>query len=98
MSAPVGHFNAVVAPRSGRVLEWGRLPAPATGLYAQVSQAMKPRTRANHPPHTTLPAGRRPLVAPIYQSVKFELEDLAETERVWAGVEDGFHYSRIGNR
>ena len=58
---------------------------------------MKPRTRVNHPPHTTLPEGRRPLVAPIYQSVKFELEDLAETERVWAGVEDGFHYSRIGN-
>jgi cystathionine beta-lyase/cystathionine gamma-synthase len=58
---------------------------------------MKPRTRVNHPPQTQLPAGRRALVAPIYQSVKFELEDLAETERVWSGVADGFHYSRVGN-
>jgi cystathionine beta-lyase/cystathionine gamma-synthase len=58
---------------------------------------MKPRTRVNHPPQTELAAGRRALVAPIYQSVKFELEDLAETERVWAGQADGFHYSRAGN-
>jgi len=58
---------------------------------------MKPRTRANHPPQTELPAGRRALVAPIYQSVKFELEDLAATERVWSGQEEGFHYSRVAN-
>jgi cystathionine beta-lyase/cystathionine gamma-synthase len=58
---------------------------------------MKPRTRVNHPPQTALPAGRRALVAPIYQSVKFELQDLAETERVWGGQADGFHYSRAGN-
>lgn len=58
---------------------------------------MKPRTRANHPPQTELPAGCRALVAPIYQSVKFELEDLAATERVWSGQAEGFHYSRVGN-
>ena len=58
---------------------------------------MKTRTRVNHPPHTELPPGRRALVAPIYQSVKFELEDLAETESVWSGRSPGFHYSRCGN-
>ena len=58
---------------------------------------MKIRTRVNHPPQTSLAPGRRALVAPIYQSVKFELEDLAETERVWAGSAEGFHYSRHGN-
>jgi len=58
---------------------------------------MRPRTRVNHPPQTELPPGRRALVAPIYQSVKFELEDLSETERVWSGRSEGFHYSRCGN-
>jgi len=58
---------------------------------------MKTRTRVNHPPETRLAPGRRALVAPIYQSVKFELEDLAETERVWTGRSEGFHYSRHGN-
>jgi cystathionine beta-lyase/cystathionine gamma-synthase len=58
---------------------------------------MKPRTRVNHPPQTPLPAGNRPLVGPIYQSVKFELASLAATERAWAGATDDFHYSRAGN-
>jgi cystathionine beta-lyase/cystathionine gamma-synthase len=58
---------------------------------------MKTRTRVNHPPETRLAPGQRALVAPIYQSVKFELEDLAETERVWSGRSEGFHYSRHGN-
>ncbi len=58
---------------------------------------MKPRTRVNHPPHAPLPPGNRPLVAPIYQSVKFELESLAATERAWAGPGQGYHYSRVAN-
>ncbi len=58
---------------------------------------MKPRTRVNHPTVEAPAAGNTPLVAPIYQSVKFELADLAETERVWAGSRDGYHYSRVGN-
>lgn len=58
---------------------------------------MKPRTRVNHPPHTPLPVGNQPLVAPIYQSVKFELESLAATERAWAAHGHGFHYSRVAN-
>ncbi len=58
---------------------------------------MKSRTRVNHPPQTPLAPGNRPLVAPIYQSVKFELENLAATERAWAGAGEGFHYSRVAN-
>jgi cystathionine beta-lyase/cystathionine gamma-synthase len=58
---------------------------------------MKPRTRVNHPTLESPAAGNVPLVGPIYQSVKFELRDLAETERAWAGSGDGYHYSRVGN-
>ena len=58
---------------------------------------MKPRTRVNHPPQTPLPPGNLPLVAPIQQSVKFELESLAATERAWAAPDQGFHYSRCAN-
>ena len=58
---------------------------------------MKPRTRVNHPPHTPLAPGNRPLVAPIYQSVKFELDSLADTERAWGGPGQGYHYSRVAN-
>jgi len=58
---------------------------------------MKPRTRANHPTDVVLPEGNRPLVAPIYQSVKFEFESLDETQRAWGGEGPGYHYSRSGN-
>lgn len=58
---------------------------------------MKPRTRVNHPPHTPPAPGNRPLIAPIYQSVKFELETLAATERAWSAAGQGYHYSRVAN-
>jgi cystathionine beta-lyase/cystathionine gamma-synthase len=58
---------------------------------------MKPRTRVNHPPQTPLAPDNRPLIAPIYQSVKFELDSLAATERAWAAPGQGFHYSRVAN-
>jgi hypothetical protein len=41
---------------------------------------MKKTTRVNHPPPVELPAGNRALVAPIYQSVKFEFETIEATE------------------
>ena len=37
---------------------------------------MKKTTRVNHPPRVELPADNHPLVAPIYQSVKFEFDTL----------------------
>lgn len=58
---------------------------------------MKISTRVNHPPGVPVPADNRPLVAPIYQSVKFTFDDVAETERQSRGQRDGFQYSRVSN-
>ncbi|MGB8327479.1 MAG: aminotransferase class I/II-fold pyridoxal phosphate-dependent enzyme [Steroidobacteraceae bacterium] len=58
---------------------------------------MKPESRVNHPPSIELPADNRPVVAPIHQGVKFELESVAETLRVQHGERPGFHYSRLSN-
>jgi cystathionine beta-lyase/cystathionine gamma-synthase len=58
---------------------------------------MKKPTRVNHPPQVELPPGNRPLVAPIYQSVKFEFETLEETERFLRGERAGFFYTRSSN-
>ncbi len=58
---------------------------------------MKKRTRVTHLPEVPVPPDNRPLVAPIYQSVKFSFDDVAETQRYWAGQREGFYYSRVSN-
>ena len=58
---------------------------------------MKKSTRVNHPPAVGLPPDNRALVAPIYQSVKFEFDTIAETERYLRGERPGFYYSRAAN-
>src|SRR6202171_5618851 len=58
---------------------------------------MKDNTSANHPPKVDVPADNRPLVAPIYQSVKFSFDDSAETLRNLRGERAGFFYSRNSN-
>jgi cystathionine beta-lyase/cystathionine gamma-synthase len=58
---------------------------------------MKKPTRVNHPPPVELAPGNRPLVAPIYQSVKFEFADLADTEEFLRGQRPGYFYMRSGN-
>jgi cystathionine beta-lyase/cystathionine gamma-synthase len=58
---------------------------------------MRNNTRVTHPPLVTVPADNRPLVAPIYQSVKFEFGDTAETASFLRGERDGFFYSRTSN-
>ena len=58
---------------------------------------MKDNTRVNHPPGVAVPADNRPLVAPIYQSVKFSFDDTAETQRFLRGGREGFFYSRSLN-
>ncbi len=58
---------------------------------------MKKSTRVNHPPRVQVPADNRPLVAPIYQSVKFTLDDTVETESLLRGERPGFFYSRVSN-
>src|SRR5277367_6730616 len=58
---------------------------------------MKDNTLVNHPPAVVLPADNRPLVAPIYQSVKFSFDDANETLRYQRGEREGFFYSRSAN-
>ena len=61
------------------------------------SLPMKKNTLVNHPPEVPLPADNRPLVAPIYQSVKFSFDDTDETMRYLRGEREGFYYSRSAN-
>ncbi len=58
---------------------------------------MKNTTRVNHPPTVELPADNHSVVAPIYQSVKFEFDSLEETERFLRGERTGFFYTRASN-
>ncbi len=58
---------------------------------------MKKSTSVNHPPAVDLPAGNRPLVMPIYQSVKFDFETLDDTLEFLRGDRPGFFYSRAAN-
>jgi cystathionine beta-lyase/cystathionine gamma-synthase len=58
---------------------------------------MKKPTRVNHPPQVVLPADNHSLVAPIYQSVKFEFDTTEETQRNLRGERPGFFYSRRSN-
>jgi cystathionine beta-lyase/cystathionine gamma-synthase len=58
---------------------------------------MKDNTRVNHPPEVKVPEDNRPLVAPIYQSVKFSFDDTAETQRYLRGGRDGYFYLRSAN-
>ncbi|MCS6948731.1 MAG: aminotransferase class I/II-fold pyridoxal phosphate-dependent enzyme, partial [Steroidobacteraceae bacterium] len=57
---------------------------------------MKKTTRVNHPPRVELPRGNEPLIAPIYQSVKYRSANVAATLRAARG-EEGFFYSRVSN-
>jgi cystathionine beta-lyase/cystathionine gamma-synthase len=58
---------------------------------------MKNTTLVNHPPTVAVPEDNRPLVAPIYQSVKFSFDDTDQTLRYQRGEREGFFYSRTSN-
>jgi len=58
---------------------------------------MKKPTRVNHPPKVELAPDNHSLVAPIYQSVKFEFDTTEETQRNLRGARPGFFYSRRSN-
>lgn len=58
---------------------------------------MKKTTRVNHPPEVRVPDGNRPVVAPIYQTVKFEFETVDDTLRALRGDAPGFYYLRSSN-
>ena len=58
---------------------------------------MKKSTRVNHPPEVDVPAGNRPVVAPIYQTVKFEFDTVDDTLQALNGERPGFFYLRSSN-
>jgi cystathionine beta-lyase/cystathionine gamma-synthase len=58
---------------------------------------VKKSSRVNHPPAIEVPAGNRPVVAPIYQTVKFEFDTVDETLRALRGERPGFFYQRSSN-
>ena len=58
---------------------------------------MKKETLVNHPPRVDLSPENRPIVAPIYQTVKFEFEDLEQTLEYLNGGRQGFFYTRASN-
>jgi cystathionine beta-lyase/cystathionine gamma-synthase len=62
-----------------------------------MSDTRKPATLVNHPPAVEVPADNHPLVAPIYQSVKFEFESVDATLAALRGERPGFYYQRSTN-
>lgn len=58
---------------------------------------MKPPSRVNHPAQVRVPQDNRALVAPVYQSVKFTFDNVAEAEKHNRGEREGFQYSRVAN-
>ena len=58
---------------------------------------MKKPTRVNHPPRVELAPDNHPVVAPIYQTVKFEFDSLDETMKRLRGERPGFFYTRASN-
>jgi cystathionine beta-lyase/cystathionine gamma-synthase len=58
---------------------------------------MKDGTLVNHPPRVEVPADNHPLVAPIYQTVKFGFDTLEQTERLLHRGRAGFFYQRASN-
>jgi cystathionine beta-lyase/cystathionine gamma-synthase len=58
---------------------------------------MKQKTRLVHPPRVNVPPDNQPLVAPLYQSVKFEHATVAETLSALRGEKEGYFYSRSAN-
>ncbi|HEX6638897.1 MAG TPA: aminotransferase class I/II-fold pyridoxal phosphate-dependent enzyme [Steroidobacteraceae bacterium] len=58
---------------------------------------MKNPTLVNHPPDVSPPPGNQPVIAPIYQSVKFEFESVDDTLRMLRGDAPGYFYMRASN-
>jgi len=58
---------------------------------------MKPPTLVNHPPETSPPPGNLPVIAPIYQTVKYEFETVDDTLRMLRGEAPGYFYMRASN-
>jgi len=78
-------------PESGSARAVRRVCNDEADCYLQKAHSGQP------PPTVELPPGNRPLVAPIYQTVKFEFDTLEDTERYLRGERPGFFYTRASN-
>ena len=58
---------------------------------------MKDSTLVNHPPLVEVPADNHPVIAPIYQTVKFEFDSVEQALRAQRGERPGFSYLRGSN-
>jgi cystathionine beta-lyase/cystathionine gamma-synthase len=58
---------------------------------------VKKPTLVNHPPDVAPPPGNQPVIAPIYQSVKYEFETIDDTLRMLRGEKPGYFYMRASN-
>ncbi len=58
---------------------------------------MKERTLVSHPPDATPAPSNKPVVSPIYQSVKFTFENVEQVEQYLRGETPGYIYSRKSN-
>ena len=58
---------------------------------------MKKPTLVNHPPDVSPPPGNQPVIAPIYQSVKYEFDSVDDTLRMLRGETPGYFYMRASN-
>jgi cystathionine beta-lyase/cystathionine gamma-synthase len=58
---------------------------------------MSPETLCNHLETRLLPPDNYSLTTPIYQSVKFAVEDFNELKRIFRNERSGYFYSRHGN-
>src|SRR3954471_19656181 len=58
---------------------------------------MKKPTLVNHPPDASPPPGNQPVIAPIYQSVKYEFESVDDTLRLLRGQAPGYFSMRASN-
>lgn len=58
---------------------------------------MKFDSKLIHQPQLTLRGSNRPLVSPVYHSVKYTADTIEELQQVFASDGTGFVYSRVGN-
>ncbi|HKP08390.1 MAG TPA: aminotransferase class I/II-fold pyridoxal phosphate-dependent enzyme [Microbacterium sp.] len=77
-------------------------PAPVTGLDGEVGAETLPPARlgfATRQLHAgDRPTGpHRPRATPIYLTAGFEFEDFDQAHARFAGTDDGFSYTRVGN-
>lgn len=59
--------------------------------------SMAPETLCSHMETRLLPPDNYALATPIYQSVKFAVEDFDELKRIFRNERTGYFYSRHGN-